>query len=112
MRVLINAISIVEGGSKIVLENMLEEMHRIDPEIVWYVAARRDMLSCLPKANNIIILPFSWANRSPIHHLYWYEVILPKLIKKNSIDICFSQTNFLPNRQLSCKSLLLIHHAG
>ncbi|EKD71144.1 MAG: Glycosyltransferase [uncultured bacterium] len=112
MNVLVNAISIVEGGGLVVLKNLLEEMSSFDQKIMWYVAATPNTLSQLSQSKTVQGLSYAWANKSPIHLLYWYEVVLPNLIRKKKIDMCFSQTNFLPRRKLSCPSVLLVQHAG
>ena len=112
MNILINAITITEGGGVVVLTHLLEFMHQIDPGITWYVAAEAKVLASLPLSDKIIGVPYAWARRSPLHLLYWYEIELPRLISRVKIDLCFSHTNFLSRRRLSCPSLLLIHNAG
>ena len=112
MNVFINAITITEGGGVVVLSRLLEFMHKENLEITWYVAAGPNILSCLPSSNKIIGIPYTWARKSPLHLLYWYEIELPKLIYQVHADLCFSHTNFLSRRHLSCPSLLLFHNAG
>lgn len=112
MKVLINAITITEGGGKVVLSRLLEHMQEIDKTISWYVAAEPTVLSHLPESHRIIGIPYSWARKSPWHTLYWYELELPKLVSRVKADLCFSQTNFLSRRRLSCPSLLMVHNAG
>jgi glycosyltransferase involved in cell wall biosynthesis len=112
MKVFLNAISIATGGGFVVLSHLLEKMHQLDPSIKWFVASTPNTLSKLPISPQIISIPFTWVNRTPAHHLYWYEMVLPKLLWKTQADICFSQTNFLSRRRLPCPSLLLIQNAG
>lgn len=112
MKVLINAISINEGGGEVVLRELLQALCLIQPNVVWYVVARPSILNNIPENPYIIKMSYSWANLTPFHHLYWYEVKLPRLIRRLIIDVCFSQTNFLPFKKLSCATLLLIHNAG
>lgn len=112
MNVLVNAISIAEGGGLVVLTRLLEAVSRLEPDVNWYIAAEPQVLSLITQSKNIIGLPYSWVKKSPLHHLYWYEIILPRLVRQYKANICFSQTNFLPRRNLSCPSLLLVQHAG
>ena len=112
MNVLINAISIVEGGGLVVLRELLKEMREVDPKIIWYIAAPPSTLSHLSPSDRIVLLPNTWANKSPLHLFCWYEFSLPQLINQFNIELCFSKTNFLPRRKMKCPSLLLIHHAG
>ena len=109
---LINAISIMEGGGLVVLIRLLESMSTIDPNITWYVAGEHSVLTQLPRSDNFFKLPYDWVKKSPMHHLFWYEVVLPKLVRNLKIDVFFSKTNFLPKRPLPCPSLLLVQHAG
>lgn len=112
MNVFINAISIHGGGAFVVLSQLLEAMHHIEPNVNWYIAAKSSILAKLPTSKTIFKLPYTWANRSPLHLFYWYEVVLPKLLRETETDVCFSQTNYLPKRRLRCPSLLLVQHAG
>lgn len=112
MNVFINAISITEGGGVVVLTRLIEAMSKTTPGIMWYIASSEKTLAFLPENNQIVCLPYSWARKTPFHHLYWYEIELPRLIRRFKIDLCFSHTNFLSRRRLSCPSLLLIHNAG
>jgi len=112
VKVLINAISVSEGGGLVVLKNLVLEMALLQPAISWYVAASPATLSKLDLMPNVTGIPFSWANKSPLHLFYWYEWVVPRLIRQFKIDLFFSQTNFLPKRKLACHSLLLVQHAG
>ena len=112
MNVFVNAISTAEGGGFVVLKYLLEAVCREDPSIKWYVAADPYVIAQLPVSSSIIGLPYAWAKQAPVHHIFWYEIILPRLLRKIKADVCFSQTNFLPKRKISCPSLLLVHNAG
>lgn len=112
MKVLINAISIVEGGGIVVLKKLLDEMSQLDTDVKWYVAAKPATLEKISVGEAFIPMPFLWANKTPLHHLFWYEYTLPKILRDIKADVCFSQTNFLPSRSLSCPSILLVQHAG
>ncbi len=55
---------------------------------------------------------FPWMERSPLHLVLWYEIALPRLVRRLHADVLFSQTNYLPRRAVGCPSLLLEQHAG
>ncbi|OGT37980.1 MAG: hypothetical protein A3F11_03145 [Gammaproteobacteria bacterium RIFCSPHIGHO2_12_FULL_37_14] len=113
MNVLVNAISIVEGGGLVVLKHLLASMEQNEPSIKWYVTANPNTLAQITTRSKAVIgLPYVWPSRSPFHLLYWYEAILPKLAHLVNADLCFSQTNFISRRKLTCPSLLLVQHAG
>jgi glycosyltransferase involved in cell wall biosynthesis len=112
MNILINAVSISEGGGLVVLTNLLVELCHLSPQITWYVVADQAVLDCIPKVAQIKPLPYAWSQKKPIQQIHWYEIELPKLLVKLQAKVCFSLTNFLPKRRLSCPSLLLVHNAG
>ncbi len=112
LNILINAVSIKEGGSKVVLLRLLEEFIRQRPHDSWYVAAHPSMVTALPEHPAVFPIPVAASARSPLHLRLWYETSLPRLIGTHRIDIVFSQTNYLPWRRLACPTLLLVQHAG
>ncbi len=112
MNILLNAISISEGGALVILRKMLIEMIKLDPSIKWHLVVKPSVANELTDLESVTLLTYPWANRSPLHLFFWYQFTLPKLLEKVKADVCFSQTNFLPSKKLPCKSLLLIHNAG
>ena len=112
MKVLINAITITEGGGLVVLTHLLKSMQKAGSEICWYVVSDPKILSALPQHNKIVKISYTRARKTPLHLLYWYECELPKLVSRIEIDLLFSLTNFLPRKCLSCPALLLMHNAG
>jgi len=112
VKVLVNAISIKEGGSLVVLTKMLHAMITRRSDIEWHAAVDRGVAgkSLLPPS--VTAWTFPWVERSPAHLLYWYEVTLPRLARRLGADVVFSQTNYLPRRSMGCPTLLLEQHAG
>lgn len=110
--ILINAISITEGGGLVVLNRMLDQFASAWPHTNWHVATDPAVAALLPMHQNIIPETYGWAKKSPLHRAYWYEFALPRLVKRIRAQLCFSHTNFLPKRRLSCRTLLLVQHAG
>ncbi|WP_176957512.1 glycosyltransferase [Mariprofundus sp. KV] len=113
MIVLINAISIKEGGSLVVLQNLLLHMIKLDDSIRWHVAAHGSIADLEvfshPRVTGHF---FSNIGHSPLHVQWWYNVTLPGLVRHIGADLLFSQTNYLPLRKLACPTLLLEQHAG
>jgi len=113
MKVLINAISIKEGGSLVVFRSLLKEFVAQRPDISWHVAVNSQVENMpelkLPNVHSHI---FHSAERTPLHVKWWYNIVLPKLIKQIDADVLFSQTNYLPEVRLLCPTLLLEQHAG
>src|SRR3990167_1822717 len=111
-KVLINAITIKEGGGAVVFIYTLNEMLRLERNIQWIVIVDEMLKNRINHADNITLLTFPWIKKSPFHFLYWNEITLPALVRQEKIDCLFSQVNTLPIRQLSCPTLLSILHAG
>ncbi|MDT8322414.1 MAG: glycosyltransferase family 1 protein, partial [Xanthomonadales bacterium] len=112
MRILINAISIREGGSRVVFHKLLEQFISIRPEHQWLIATNPVLAASIEQHPAIQVLSSDHPGQSAPHVLYWYEVTLPALLKQHRVDLLFSQTNYLPARKLCCPSLLLVQHAG
>lgn len=112
MRVLINAVSIKDGGSLVVLVRLLQALLARDDSIEWWVVVHPAIAQRLPRHDRVKALTFDWAERTPAHLLYWYNITLPGLVRRLKADVLFSQTNYLPDRPLACPTLLLEQHAG
>lgn len=112
MRVLLNALSLKEGGSVVVLVRLLEAMIARAPTVEWHVIVHPSVAARLPSSPQLRLLAFHWAERTPAHLLFWYNWTLPALVRRLRPDVLFSQTNYLPHRRLSCPTLLLEQHAG
>lgn len=113
MIVLINAISIKEGGSLVVLRNLLRHMVELDDAIEWHVAAHASIAGLEEFAHPRVTGHFfADAEQSPLHVQWWYNVTLPALVRDIGASLLFSQTNYLPLRRVGCPTLLLEQHAG
>lgn len=112
MKVLVNAVSIKEGGSRVVLLRLLEAMAAGRPDIEWHAAVHPSIARerILPDA--VTLWTSAGIDQSPAHVIYWYEVALPRLVRRLGADVLFSQTNYLPRRGVACPTLLLEQHAG
>ncbi|EKD92134.1 MAG: Glycosyltransferase [uncultured bacterium] len=111
-KILINAITIKEGGGAVVFIKTLNEMLQLEKNCDWIIIIDEALLSQINRNDKVIMLTFPWIKKSPLHFLYWNEFVLPKLIKKMDVDCVFSQVNTLPFRGLSCFTFLSILHAG
>jgi len=110
--VVINAISVREGGSLVVLSHLLREMARLRPDWHWHVATNSEASYSLADVPGTTCHVFRDDELSGWRVRLWYETALPKLINQVKADLLFSQTNYLPGRKLKCPSLLLVQHAG
>jgi len=113
MIVLVNAISISEGGSLVVLENLLQQLVRLPGRAEWHVAIRDGAAAKALSGNPAVKLwRFPWVKSSPFLVRFWYEWTLPALVRRIGADCVFSQTNYLPGRDLGAGALLLVQNAG
>lgn len=111
-KILINAVSVKEGGAVIVLTRMLREMCLLNNNIHWYVVIDAALQDKIISNKFVTILLFPWINNSVLHFVFWNEYYLPFLLRKMHVDLLFSHTNTLPFRKLICPAVLLLQHAG
>src|SRR5690348_2902998 len=111
MRVLVNAVSVKEGGPRVVLVKLMRHMAARRPDIEWCVAAPQQSAVDLDDVPKTTHLPVD-VDRSFIRLLKWYEFGLPAAARRWRADIVFSVTNYLPFRPLTWPTLLLEQHAG
>ncbi len=112
MKVLLNAVSIKEGGATVVLLKRLASLRQMRPDIEWIIAANSNARFAATPDPMVTWVMTSWIDKSPLHAFIWYEFVLPAMIRKHQPDLVFSQTNFLPLHKLTCPTLLLVQHAG
>lgn len=110
--VLINAISLREGGALVLLQNLLAEMTRLRPDWEWHVITNDVANERLLGIENLIFHVYPEHEFAGWKVRLWYETALPRLAKQIQADLLFSQTNYLPSRKMPCRSLLLVQHAG
>lgn len=111
-KILINAMTIKEGGGLVVFVKTFNEMIKQDAENHYYVVIDEALLSKVELTKRVTILTFPWIKKSPLHLLYWNEIVLPKLVKTLEIDCIYSQINTLPFRKLKCLEFLSVLQAG
>ena len=113
MIVLVNAISIKEGGSLVVLRELLRRLIALDDDIEWHVAVNEAVKS-VPELipSRVTAHYFSIPIYMPLYINCWYNLILPRLLRNTNSEILFSMTNYLPDVPLHCPTLLLEQHAG
>jgi glycosyltransferase involved in cell wall biosynthesis len=112
MNIAINAISVKTGGSALVLRKLLEKFVVLRDDCEYYVIVNSSLLDC-PCAEHprIHIYTFPWMEKNFLLTGFWYLAVLPRWLKRRSIDILFSQTNYLPSiATVPCA--LLVQHAG
>jgi len=109
MRVLVNAVSIREGGPLTVLSKLLPSMQRLRPDVEWIAALNSGSSEELGIAAKVLHADI---DQTPFHLFHWYERALPKALSVNRADVLFSVTNYLPRSHLPCPALLLEQHAG
>ena len=112
MKVLVNAVSIKEGGSLVVLDRLVGAMSRLNPGIAWHVIVDAAHTNLFSGNDRVTAYSYPWVGRSPAGLAYFYEIVLPRLAARIDPKVVFSQTNYLPRRRLPQPTVLLIQHAG
>ena len=112
INILINAVSVREGGSLVVLRELLTAMAACQPQWCWHVTTTLDAGKCLPDIKNVYYHQYPQTRLDGWKILSWYFTELPRLVTALNVNLLFSQTNYLPFRLLACPTLLLVQHAG
>jgi glycosyltransferase involved in cell wall biosynthesis len=110
--VFINAFSLREGGSLVVLRELLLGMHKARPAWSWQVATNELALPQLPQLPSLHYHVVPKDQLGGGASVWWHQVQLPRLLRESGADVLFSQTNYLPLRTLHIPSLLLVQNAG
>lgn len=110
--VVINAVSVREGGSLVVLRQLLSRMVTLRPDWHWHVATNLEAHRAVADVAGATFHVYPERAISGLRVRWWYEHELPALLRRTDADLLFSQTNYLPARRLPCPSLLLVQHAG
>lgn len=112
MRLLINAVSVKEGGSLVVLSQTMRQLSVLRPDWDVHVVASAVIRDQLNQDFSATIHTVGNVERSGARLRLWYETGLLKLVEELHPNILHSQTNYLPVRGVACPSLLLVQHAG
>lgn len=112
MKVLVNAASVKEGGSLVVLDQLLKRMRRLRDDIDWAVAVHPSVRLHRNGQQNLAYLDVGNIDSNPFGVLHWYEAALPAAIERLKADLVFSITNYLPVRRLAIPTVLLVQNAG
>lgn len=111
MKVFINAASVKEGGSKIVLLKLLDAMQRQRPDVEWIVAAPPQLAADLGDRASVRVVEAS-LDGGLLSFLAWHLHGLPRAVRAVGADLLFSQTNNLPLTPVGCPTVLLEQNAG
>jgi glycosyltransferase involved in cell wall biosynthesis len=110
--VFINAFSLREGGSLVVLRELLLAMHLLQPRWSWQVATNEVALPHLPQLPGVSYHVAPKRRLAGMGSLWWHHFVLPGLLRQTGARVLFSQTNYLPLQRLGIPSLLLVQNAG
>jgi glycosyltransferase involved in cell wall biosynthesis len=111
VRVLVNAVSIKEGGPRVVLLRLLQHMQAVRSDTDWCVAASAEIAADLARIPRLTQRAVA-VDRSPHALVGWYEAGLTAMARHWHADVVFSVTNYLPFRAMRRPTLLLEQHAG
>jgi glycosyltransferase involved in cell wall biosynthesis len=112
LSLVVNAISVKEGGSLVVLRELVAGMHQLRPDWSIHIACSDEAKSVLAAVKGVDLHTFPTVATSNWRTRLWYETGLIRLLKDVSADALFSQTNYLPLFRRVCPQLLLEQHAG
>jgi glycosyltransferase involved in cell wall biosynthesis len=112
VKILVNAVSLKEGGPLVVLDQLLGHMIRLRPDIDWAIAVHLSAGRRWNGLGNVTEIEASGIDAGALGVPRWYEIALPAAVKRTKADLVFSITNYLPVHRLSTPTVLLVQHAG
>ena len=111
MKILINAISLKMGGSKVIINSFVENIPKDNNEYHFIVyPGVLNNIDYKKLNNNIIIKELDIGKKSHIERFLWDQIKLPKYIKRHKFDYMINMTNYGPAFP-KCKQILLLHNA-
>lgn len=97
MRIAINAISLRKGGVLVALDKLLQQFSRLKPNYEFHVVVGEPMPQLSQLDNpNVHYHRFRWADKDYARGGLWYLTVLPIWLRRQRIDVLFSQTCYLP----------------
>jgi glycosyltransferase involved in cell wall biosynthesis len=112
MKVLVNAVSVKEGGPLVVLDQLLKRMRQIRDDVDWALALHPSIRRHWHEQRDFTQVDVGDIDANPFRVSHWYEVALPAAVRQEKANIVFSITNYLPVRRLPVPTVLLVQHAG
>lgn len=110
MRLLVNAISIREGGPLTVMQSLINAMQPLSAELQITLVTNRRAAAEARMNSRVRIMTLDWPDRSALHLMSYYNRTLPQLCR--NADVMLSLTNYLPVLPVPCPAVLLVQHAG
>jgi glycosyltransferase involved in cell wall biosynthesis len=95
LRVAINAVHAKTGGGLSYLSNMLP-LIAADPDVAVHLFAADDTVAALAPLDGRIALRRVRPWRGWAGLLAWEQIVLPRLLRRDRIDVTFSPANFTP----------------
>lgn len=111
LKVLVNAMSVREGGPLVVLRLLLTGMMALRPDWRWHLVVNSTARYPQFVGGECEYSVFKWAEQSVVGNYLFYNRTLSHLANRCEADILFSMTNYLP-RNSPVPTLLLVQHAG
>lgn len=94
MRILINAASAHMGGGVTQLQGFLEWFPRKMPSSQAIVYAPETTADALPAGDGVDIKPYPYASTRGLQRLYFDQIEIPRIIRRDGVDVLFSATGF------------------
>lgn len=109
MKILINAITAKMGGFKTLINSFIENIPNDNNEY-YFLCPPGVINKCKCLKSNIKIIESNKGDINHIERFLWYQIGLPKYIKKNKFDYMINLTNYGPISP-GCKEILLLHNS-
>ena len=97
MKIAINTTSAVAGGGVTYIKNLLTYLSKINTNHQYLILTTRKGKDVFYFQHpNFTFLSFRMASRNPLLRILWEQLILPFILKKESVDVLFSPGNICP----------------
>ncbi|MEG1312031.1 MAG: hypothetical protein RSD47_08505 [Romboutsia sp.] len=109
MKILVNAISAKMGGFKTLINSFISNIDEDDRNQYYFMVYEGTVDKSLFNKKNIYIIESKVGDMNHFKRFFWYQLELPKIVKKNQYDYMINMTNYGPTFP-GCKQILLLHN--
>ena len=110
MRVLLNAVAAKMGGAANYIRTLARELVDVDQHEFVFLVPEAQATAIRGIANHIRVLASNVAELSFLQRLWFDQVELPRILRREHIDVLFSTANFA-TFFCPCRQLLLVRNS-
>lgn len=94
-RVIINAVSAKSGGAVTYIRNLISELAKTETQFHYFFYVPKDLAEGIKVlGNNVIVVGINVSGQSAWKRIFWDQVALRRIIRKERIKVLFSSSDF------------------